>query len=291
MVTHLNLGKNISQKCYCLETMSSWGPGFSIKKGHSTLSHYHHVGFDVYAKEYFKMVRSVIYTHRMREFLFVFDKVNVYSSYLSLFEQTLKKNNYVKYLPYYPSQGFSIADRKDIVEPTFYKQQPPDQLDFFGLFRSIFDLQDKIKSRIYDLYNEKELPFLEITYSICLLPDEQDFSKLIERAKQFSLPPSGLKTACIHCSSRDQYLKFREVCPSDWTVMSMWDAAPFPVVTEEQKLDSLYCYLGSLVSIQQSKYLIGSFQSPSFTFGYCIDPKFRVPENHAIVDGSKFSHF
>jgi hypothetical protein len=269
--------------------MSSWGPGFVQKKGHLNLSHYHHVGFESFAAEYFKLIRSVMYTQDLNEFLFVFDKVNSVSPSLGLFENTLKKNNYIRFLPYYPSSGFNVADRKDLVEPSIHKVVH-DRPSFFVLFKSIFQLQDKIKEAINKLYTKKEISILENNrIGVCLTPIIE-FQRYIDQIQKKTSPPNKPLEIFVS-STKEQYQAFKLICPSYWTLVSMWDVLPETIVTEEQKVDVFTASLGSLIALGQCEYILGSLDDPTFRFLFCQDGKFRDSTQGIVLDGSSFSYF
>jgi hypothetical protein len=269
--------------------MSSWGPGFVQQRGHINLSHYHQVGFGSFAEEYFKLIRSVMYTQSLKEFLFVFDKMNSASTSIGLFEYTLKKNNYIRFIPYYPSSGFSIADRKDLLEPSIHKHIP-DRPSFFSLFASIFNLQDKIKDSIHKLYDTKEVPmFAEKRLGVCLR-DGDSFDEIKAKIQPF-LNQTKQSVNLFVSAGRDQYRSFKQSCPSDWIIYSMWDTLPDTIVTGEQKMDVFYASLGMIVNLQHCDLLIGSFHDPVFRFLYCFEKKFRESSKRVVVDSSSFSYF
>lgn len=274
-----------------VEAMTSWGPGFVQKKGHSNLAYYHQVGFESFAAEYFKMIRSIMYSQDSLEFLFVFDKVNSYSSYISLFENTLKKNNYIRYLPYYPSQGYNVADRIDLLKPIIDRGPRVDKPDFFKLFVSCFQLQQFIYEKINEMYAKSEIPLTDILVSICLLPDQNDFTSIFDCIQRFSIGSTEPFTVFVHSQRREDAERFIEQCPSSWIVYTMWKTIPKTILTEEQKKNELYSYLGSLLAIVYSRYLVGSHHSPTFRFGYAIKPDFRNQTNALVFDRSSFSIF
>jgi hypothetical protein len=272
--------------------MSSWGPGFVQKKGHMILPYYHFVGFGDYADEFFKLVRSIFYAYNANEFLFIFDKVNAVSGTFSLFESTLKKNNYSRFLSYYPSQGFNVCERRDLLEPILQRQPPHDTLSFFQVFTSIFDLQDKIKEQIHKLYGKKNLsPLDPYQVGVCLVDGQTEFASLLETITRFATRPIDPLSLFVSCSSREQYLNFRSQCPPQWTLVSMWELLPPIIVTEEQKLDVLYAYLGSLITLSNTPHLIGSFKSSTYRFLYCKESRFRDKTYSTRFDGSSFSFF
>lgn len=269
--------------------MSSWGPGFVQKKGVSTLAFYHQVGFECYASEYFKMIRSVLYAQQTLDFLFIFDKVNSYSSFVSLFEHTLKKNNYIRYLQYFPSQGFNLNDRGDLVNPVVQQGPKIGQPNFFQLFEMNFQLQDSIREKINNIYSKYDIPYNATTLSICLLRDQQDFSPIFETIQKLNI--KGEINVFIHSQRREDAERFSELCPSSWHVDSMWKTVPHAIVTEEQRKDELYSFLGSLQSIKTSRYLVGSHQNPSYRFAYCVNSHFRNANYGVTYDASSFSYF
>ena len=272
--------------------MSSWGPGYVQKKGHMILPYHHFVGFGDYAEEFFKLVRSMYYAHHSNEFLFIFDKANSISPAIGLFESTLKRNAFSRYLPYYPSQGFNLSDRRDLLEPILQRSPFPDKHSFFSLFSSVFDLQDRIKNQIMQLYNRKEIsPFDGERIGVCLQGGQSEFSSLIERLGQFAKRPGDPVSLFVSCQSRDQYILFREQCPSNWIIVSMWETIPPSILTEEQRMDALYSFFGSLVALSYCSHLLGSFRNSAFTFVYCNEPRFRAHSTFIVLDGSSFSYF
>lgn len=272
--------------------MSSWGPGFVQKKGHMILPYHHFVGFGDYASEFFKLVRSMYYSYIANEFLFVFDKANSISPAFALFELTLKKNTHCRFLPYYPSQGFNISERRDLLEPILKQGPRADRIHFFGLFSSVFELQDQIKEKIQRIFQRKDLsPVQYFDVGLCLPPDQQEFTSIIEKLTKFAPRPVDPISVFVCSSTRDQYINFRSQCPTNWNICSMWELIVPVIVTEEQQLEALYAFIGSLIVLTQSPRLVGSFKNSSFVFMYCKEAKFRVPSNLTIVDGSSFSYF
>lgn len=272
--------------------MSSWGPGFVQKKGHMILPYYHFVGFGDYADEFFKFVRSLFYAYQSNEFMFVFDKVNSASTTIGLFEYTLKRNNVSRYLSYYPTQGFNIGERRDILETMFQRGYHPDKLNFFSFFTSIFELQDKIKEQIMSLYGRAEISLFETDrIGVCLDAGESDFSSLIEKLSTFAARPGDPLSVFVSSFSKDQATQFRNQCPTNWKVVSHWDTLPPVIQTEEQKLEILVAFLGALVGLSYCSHLIGKFQHPVFRFLYCKEAKFRTPSNTTVLDSSSFSYF
>lgn len=271
--------------------MTSWGPGFVQKKGHSNLAYYHQVGFESYATEYFKMIRSILYAQDTLDFLFIFDKVNSYSSFISLFEQTLKKNAYIRHLPYYPSQGYNIADRTDLLQPIFQRGEKPNQPNFFKVFSSTFQLQDVVVEKIHNIFLSSEIPFTNILLGVCILPNQEDFTSVFNAIRRLHIPPHEPMNIWVDSKSRDDAQRFFDVCPSSWNVYSMWKTIPNPVITEEQKRNELYSSIGSLKALSHSKYLVGSHQVPSFRFVYCLDTRFHSPSYCIAYDSTSFSFF
>lgn len=272
--------------------MSSWGPGFIQKRGHMILPYYHFVGFGDYAIEFFKLVRSMYYSYLANEFLFVFDKVNSISPTFPLFELTLKKNNSSRYLSYYPSQGFNICDRRDLLEPLLKQPTKIDKVSFFSFFSMVFDLQTQVKEKIVRIYERKKLTLTEqFNVGVCLIEGQQTYDAILERIKKLANRPIDPVSVFVNSASRDEYIKFREQCPSNWTISSMWETIPPIIVTEEQKIDTLYAFLGSLILLSHCPHIIGSFKNSSFLFLYCKEERFRIPSNVTIVDGSSFSYF
>ena len=285
-------GKMFSQKCHFQKEMSSWGGGFVQKKGHMILPYYHSVAFGNYADEFFKLIRSIYYAQQTNEFLFVFDKLNSITHTIGLFEFTLKKNNYVRFLPYFPSQGFDISNRKDILEQAFQKPPSPEKLLFFPLFASVFDLQNKIKEQITKVYARKEISLFDGNrLGICLHNGQTDFQSLLNKISPFAKRPIDPVSLFVSSSSREQYKEFREKCPPHWLLVSMWETIPPTLLTEEQQLETLYSFLGAVVCLSDSVHLFGSFQDPVFRFMYCKEAKFRTPSNRTVMDGSSFSYF
>jgi hypothetical protein len=272
--------------------MSSWGPGFVQKKGHMILPYYHFVGFGDYAHEFFKLVRSTYYAYNTNEFLFLFDKANSVSPTFPLFELTLKKNNYIRFLTYFPSQGFNISERKDLINPILQRAPQPDKISFFSLFASMFVLQDSMKEQIYKVYQRINIsPTENFQVGLCLLEKQTDFSSIVAKLLRFAARPVDPISVFVSCSTREQYMKFREECPSQWSVVSMWEIIPPTIVTEEQKLESLYSYLGSMILFTNCSHLMGSFNHSMFRFIYCKEARFRTPSNITVLDGSSFSYF
>lgn len=272
--------------------MSSWGPGYVQKRGHMLLPYHHFVGMSDYANEFFKLILSVFYAHQSNEFLFLFDKVNSVSTNIGLFEFTLKKNNYIRFLSYYPSQGFNIAERRDLLEPVIQRGHGIDKQSFFALFSQVFTLQDKIKQHIINLYNRYDVSLFDADkVGLCLQENATNFSHEIAKVAQFASRPGDSVSVFLSTSSRDQYKVFQSQCPTNWKCTSMWDTIPPVIQTEEQKIDALASFLGSLVALENCRHLIGSFHHPSFRFLYCKDAKYRTPSNITVLDGSSFSHF
>lgn len=292
MVTHLVSVQSAFLKCHFYEEMSSWGPGFVQKKGHMILPYHHFVGFGDYADEFFKLVRSTYYAYSANEFLFVFDKANSIKAGYSLFESTLKRASYLRYLSYYPSQGFNLCERADLVNPILQRGPRPEKLSFFSLCSILFVFQDSIKTQIHKVYQQKNLNVVE-TYDIglCLLPGQTEFSPILERILQFAKRPIDPLSVFVSTNSREQYLQFRGSCPKQWTVVSIWETIPEILVTEEQKLDSLYSYLGSIIVLTNCTHLMGSFNHSIFRLLYCKEPRFRTPSAITVLDGSSFSYF
>jgi hypothetical protein len=285
-------GNFIFRKCHFQKEMSSWGPGFVQKRGHAILPYYHFVGFGDYASEFFKLVRSIYYAYSSNEFLFIFDKANSASSSFALFESTLKRNSYARYLPYYPSQGFNINERRDLLEPILQQGARPDKMNFFSLFSSVFELQDGIKEKIINVYARKAIsPFNYFDVGVCLPEGQTEFSSLIEKLTKFPARPIDPLSIFVSCSTREQYMAFCKQSPSQWTLMSMWEIIPPILVTEEQHLEVLFAFLGSLISLSQCPHLIGSFKHSVFLFMYCKESKFRIPSNITLLDTSSFSYF
>lgn len=272
--------------------MSSWGPGFVQKRGHMILPYYHFVGIGDFADEFFKLVRSIFYAHQTNEFLFVFDKINSISTNIGLFESTLKKNSFSRYLSYYPTQGFNLAERRDILEPVLQQGPRPDKKNFFPLFSTVFDLTDKIKQQIHTVYERYEISLFDgERIGVCLMEEMTDFSNLVPKLASFAPRHGDPVSMFVSTSSRDQYNSFRSQCPTNWKVVSMWDTIPPLIQTEEQKLDTLASFLGSLVALGDCSHLVGSFRQPSFRFVYSKEAKFRIPSNLTVLDGSSFSYF
>lgn len=272
--------------------MSSWGPGFVQKKGHMILPYYHFVGFDNYASEFVKLIRSIYYAYNSNEFLFIFDKANSASAGFALFESTLKRNNFSRFLPYYPSQGFNLSERRDLLEPVLQQGPRVDKMNFFSLFSSVFQLQDGIKNKIINIYARKNLsPTEYFEVGVCLVEGQTDFSSLIEKVTTFAKRPIDPLSVFVSSSSREQYRAFYEQCPSQWNVSSMWEMIAPIIVTEEQTLEILFAFIGSLILLSQSSHLVGSFKNSTFLFLYCKEAKFRIPSNLTILDGSSFSYF
>ena len=289
MVSFLIYGILFYAKCYSLKRMSSWGPGFAKPRTNVNLSHYHHASVGSFQEEYFKLVRSVMYTLNLKEFLFVFDKVNSVSSSIGLFEYTLKKNSFIRFLPYYPSTGFNIGDRKDLVEPAIHKHVP-DRPSFFKLFSMMFDLQDRIKQSIQKVYDRTEVPlFAEKRIGVCL-SDKDDSMVFITKLRSYASNTSKSFNVFVS-SSKEQYQAFKQACPSDWIVYSMWDALPPLIKTEEQKMDVFYALLGSIYSLEHCDILLGTHHDTMFRFLYCKEEKFRNPSKGVVIDGSSFSYF
>ena len=272
--------------------MSSWGPGFVQKKGHMILPYYHYVGFDNYASEFVKLVRSIYYAYHASEFLFIFDKANSANAGFALFESTLKRNNFARFLPYYPSQGFNLSDRRDLLEPILKQGPKHDKMNFFSLFSSVFQLQDGTKDKIIKIYARKGLSPLDyFEVGVCLLEGQTEFSSLIQKLTTFAKRPIDPLSVFVSSSSREQYRAFHEQCPSQWTVSSMWEMTAPIIVTEEQTLDILFAFIGSLILLSQCSHLVGSFKNSTFLFMYCKEDKFRIPSNLTILDNSSFSYF
>jgi hypothetical protein len=269
--------------------MSSWGPGFVKSRANVNLSHYHYVSFGSFQEEYFKLVRSVMYTLNLKEFLFVFDKVNSVSSSIGLFEYTLKKNSFIRFLPYYPSTGFNIGDRKDLVEPAIHKNVP-DRPSFFQVFSTMFSLQDKVKQSIQKIYDKTDISvFTEKRIGVCI-SDGDDVMISIAKLQTYLSNSTKLLNIFVS-SSKEQYQAFKQACPSDWIVYSMWDALPSIIKTEEQKMDVFYALLGSIKHLVDCYILLGSHRNTMFRFLYCKEEKFRNPMNGVVLDGSSFSYF
>jgi hypothetical protein len=269
--------------------MSSWGTGF-VQKGHMHLAHYHFVGFESFPAEYFKLIRSIVYTQNLNEFLFVFDKVNSVSVSIGLFEYTLKKNEFIRFLHYYPPSGFHIGDRKDLLEPALQKRSMiPNVPNFFSLFASIFKVQDKIKQAVLQLYEKKEVPIDSgMRLGLCL-HQGIDFKKYFEKLKQ--IPMQEYSFNLFLSGTREQCDSFKSQCPSKWIVYSMWDTLPSNIVTEEQKIDMYHASFGSLLCLDNCESIIGSFHDPVFRFLYCKEGKFRDPKRGIVLDSSSFSYF
>jgi hypothetical protein len=285
-------GKFLFRKCHFQKEMSSWGPGFIQKKGHMILPYYHFVGFGDYADEFFKMVRSAYYSYQAKEFLFVFDKVNSVSGSFCLFESTLKRNTYSRFLPYYPSTGFNLGERHDLLNPVLQRLPIIDTLSFFQVFSAMFQLQDSMKPKIIQLYQRKDhSPVDQFQVGLCLLNGETNFTPILEKITRFAERPIDPLTVFVSCSSRDQYNQFRDQCPSQWKLLSMWDVLAPTIVTEEQKLETLYASIGSLIFLSNVVHLVGSFKHSAFRFVYCKEQRFRTPSNLTILDGSSFSYF
>jgi hypothetical protein len=272
--------------------MSSWGPGFVQKRGHMILPYHHFVGFGDYADEFFKLVRSTYYAYSANEFLFVFDKANSIQASYSLFESTLKRATYIRYLSYYPSQGFNLCERADLVNPILQRGPQHEKLSFFSLCSTLFVFQDSIKGHIYTVYQRKNLGFVEpYDVGLCLVEGQSEFSSIVERITRFAKRPIDPLSVFVSTKSREQYIQFRDACPKQWTVVSMWETIPAILVTEEQKLDSLYSYLGSIILLSQCTHLMGSFNHSIFRLLYSNEPRFRTPSSITVLDGSSFSYF
>jgi hypothetical protein len=270
--------------------MSSWGPGFVQKKGPMHLAYYHFVGFESFAAEYFKLIRSVIYTQNINEFLFVFDKVNSVSVSIGLFEYTLKKNDMIRFLLYYPTSGFHIGDRKDLLEPALQKRSIiPNVPNFFSIFVNLFKLQDKIRQAILQLYEKKEIPISSTERLGLCLHESVDFKKYFEKLKHIPMQEPSFNL--FLSGTRDQCESFKSQCPSKWIIYSMWDTLPSNIVTEEQKMDVYHASLGSLICLENCESILGSFHDPVFRFLYCKEGKFRDPKRGIVLDSSSFSFF
>ena len=270
--------------------MSSWGPGFAQAKGHRNLSHYHHVGFECFATEYFKLIRSLMYTQNLNEFLFVYDKINSVSVSIGLFDHTLKKNEFIRFLPYFPTSGFNIADRNDLLQDAFQRRALiPNVPTFFTLFRTVFSLQSTIKDHITSLYLKNEIPiYLEERIGVCL-QEGLDFSLYLTKLKSYLSEHNRLTLFLV--GPRSLCEEFKSQIPTEWTVQSMWDTVPSNIVTEEQKMDVFHASLGVFVCLEHSKLVVGSFRHPVFRFMYCKESRFRDPSQGVVVDDSSFSFF
>lgn len=272
--------------------MSSWGPGFVQRRGHTILPYYHLVGFGNYAHEYFKLIRSIYYAHQTDDFLFVFDKLNSITCTIGLFDSTLKKNNYIRFIPYFPSQGFDISSRNDLLVPVLQKLPSPTKLHFFPLFSSLFQLQQRTKEQITQVYDRKQISLYDSErLGICLQAGHTDFESLLKKISSFAKRPIDPLSLFVSSESREQYTSFRSQCPSHWLIVSMWETIPPTVLTDEQQLETLYSFLGALICLSNSSHLLGSFHDPVFRFLYCKEAKFRNPSNLSVMDSSSFSYF
>lgn len=272
--------------------MSSWGPGFAQKKGHMILPYHHFVGFDDYADEFFKLVRSTFYAYSTNEFLFVFDKANSIQSSFSLFESTLKRSPHLRYLSYYPSQGFNLRDRSDLLRPILERGPQNNKLSFFALCTTLFALQDSVRDSINKVYSRKGQNIYEqCDVGLCLLDNSTDLQSLVEKIRRFAKRPIDPLSVFVATRTRDSYLQFRNLCPSNWTVYSQWETIPPILTTEEQKLDILYSYLGSVHALSTCTHLVGSFHHPIFKLLYCLESRFRAVNGITVLDGSSFSYF
>lgn len=269
--------------------MTSWGPGFPKPKGIQTLPYYHMTGFGSYAEEFFEICVSAIYAQDTNNFLFVFDMINSIGSDFLLFQNTLKKNSFLRFLPYYPTTGFNIKDRKDLTKPIVLRAPLPDKDDIYRIAPKIFDLQDKIREKNNLFFERYELQQQEYAAVICVSPNREDPEPYLQAA-QF-LPREPL-TLYVVCSSLNTLERFQKVFPSCWKLESIHQTKELHTQTQEQKIQRLLLEIGELQRLRFAPHVIGTFDDIRCRVIGLLEKRFRETglSFHAI-DGKFFSLF
>jgi hypothetical protein len=270
--------------------MSSWGPGFSQRKGVNLLPYYHLSGMGDYAHEFLELVKSVKYAQNTNDFLFVFDVLNGVSHEFLLFQNTIKKNQFIRFLPYYPSSGFQLNGRQDLLEPVVHIRFP-DRPDIYQLAQLMFDFQDRVFEGAYTQLAELDVPGGPYSVGVLLHSPEYDDKILdIVRETLASDPPKD-PMIFVQSPSYERYQEFLAKCPSSWTVHSVWKK-PHRFDTLEHKVKSLHLKLIEIKFLRECAILVGSMDQSITRLLYCLRRDMREGVTpFRSIDGKAFTFF
>ncbi len=269
--------------------MTSWGPGFPKAKGVQILPYYHMTGFASYAEEFFEICISAVYTQDTNNFLFVFDMINPIGSDFLLFQNTLKKNGFLRFLPYYPSSGFNIKDRKDLTKPIALRPPVADKDDIFKIAPKLFDLHERIREVNSKFFSKHELHYSDYPVVVCVSPTDEHPSAYLQ-ALHF-LPREPLNIYVI-CSSLDVFEQFRKAFPSCWTLESIHMTKELHTHTQEQKIQRLFLEIGELQQLRSAPNVVGTYDDIRCRVLGLLDKRFRETNaSFHSIDGKFFSIF
>ncbi len=269
--------------------MTSWGPGFAKPKGIQNLSYYHQSGFQSYAQEFFDLCVSVTYAQDTKNFLFVFDMINSVGAEFLLFQHTLKKNPFIRYLPYYPTTGYNIKDRTDLTHPIALRGAIPDKDDLFKIAPQLFHLQEKIREKNNVFFQKHELHAQDYAAVVCVSPTQED-PQVYVQAMQFL--PRTERSIYIVCSSLEVFERFCREFPSCWQLFSIHMTRELHTQTQEQKINRMYLEIGELERMRSAPDLIGTFDDVRCRLAGLLEKRYREANSsfHSI-DGKFFSIF
>lgn len=270
--------------------MASWERVFSKRTGVQVLPYYHMSGCDGYAKEFFDLCLSVLYAQKTNDFVFVFDMINPVSAEFSYFQTTLKKNNFIRHLPYFPSSGFQLRGRQDLIQPILDDGKRPDKIFIYEIAKSLFQFQDKVREKYIEFFTRFEVPG-DGSYSVgvCIssVPDIQNCLN-----KLGDIPRDKTVSVYLQCPSRDLFEQCKQAFPRQWTVSSIQMTGELHTQTTEQKTTRLYAELGELMILLNCPILVGSFENPICRLMGLLSQKFREDRTaFRSIDGKPFRFF
>lgn len=270
--------------------MSSWTSGVSLKKGVHSLPYYHQCGFSDFASEFFDLCISVTYAQDTKNFLFVLDIMNSVSSEFLYFQNTLKKNMLLRYLPYFPSTGFNLKDRKDLTRPIALQGPVVDKQSVFDLAPLLFTIQDKVRERANQFFERHELGKKEYKAIVCVSPTCLDPIPYLHQLS--SVERNDTVALYIVAPSLDIVERFRKAFPPMWTLESIHTTHDLHTSTLEQKINRHYLEVAEFQRLYDAPIVIGSYQDIRCRLLGILSKRFREQfRDFRSIDGKFFSIF
>lgn len=270
--------------------MSSWTTASSQRKGVQILPYYHQSGFASFAQEFFDLCISVTYAQDTRTFLFVFDMINSVSTEFLLFQNTLKKNMFVRYLSYFPSSGFNLKERPDLTHPIAERRPLPDKDHIFDLAPQLFQVQEKVHEITSKFFQRHELGQRDYSGIVCISPDNEDPMPYLEKLQ--SLPRDSSVCLYIVAPSLEVFQRFQKAFPSVWSLESIHTTGDLQTVTLEQKIRRFYLEVGEFQRLHTAQFVVGSYRDVRCRLLGLLQKRFREQfGDFRSIDGKFFSIF
>lgn len=268
--------------------MASWERVSAKRTGVQILPYYHMSGMDGFAKEFMDLCLSTLYAQKTNDFLWVFDVINPITTEICYFQKVLKKNNLIRFLPYFPSSGFQIRGRQDLIQPIVERGKLPDKIFIYDIARSLFDIQDKVRETNIMFFEKHEIPREGVYQAgILLHPSCTDFSVYLN--KLGDIPRDNTVFVYVACSNRETFEACKKAFPSQWNVISLHMTGELHTQTTEQKIKRYFLEIAELVVLRNCPILVGTFQDPVAMFMGLLENRFREnPTAFRSIDGKPF---